>query len=244
VSKSWTGLALALGMLANVGSAWSAEPFLLLRLDGHLVKWGEAELGRGATVRYALVDKPLRFPGARNCTDMTGVEPLLARSGIDAARFRKEVAAAFAMWESAADIKFVNVTDPANADILIGAQATPRGWAFANVVYDRAAGTKVRSIEKSLICLNPEKPWKTAFGGDSAAYDVRYTIAHEIGHAIGLDHPDSADQLMSFRYGERFRTLQAGDLRAAVALYGKAGAPATAGAPPAAGTGTPEMGLR
>ena len=45
-------------------------------------------------------------------------------------------------------------------------------------------------------------------------------IAHEIGHAIGLDHPEPHGQIMSMRYHEEFRTLQAGDVSGAVRIYG------------------------
>ena len=51
-------------------------------------------------------------------------------------------------------------------------------------------------------------------------YDLRYTIAHEIGHAIGLDHPSAAGELMSYRYDERRQGLQPGDTKGVVLLYG------------------------
>jgi hypothetical protein len=60
----------------------------------------------------------------------------------------------------------------------------------------------------------------SVFGGSLAVYDLRYTITHEIGRAIGLDHPVPAGQLMPFRYQEQFRALQAGDIEGAVQLYG------------------------
>jgi hypothetical protein len=78
----------------------------------------------------------------------------------------------------------------------------------------------VKPITQALVCLNPAKPWKVGFDGDLKTYDVRYTLAHEIGHAIGLDHPEPGGQLMSARYGEQFRTLQDGDVRGAIQLYG------------------------
>ena len=40
------------------------------------------------------------------------------------------------MWQAAANIGFREAADPAKADILIGAQLEPEGWAFANVFYD------------------------------------------------------------------------------------------------------------
>ena len=54
----------------------------------------------------------------------------------------------------------------------------------------------VDSIRQSLICLNPVKPWKVGFDGNLKVYDIRHTIAHEIGHAIGLDHPGASGSLM------------------------------------------------
>ena len=71
-----------------------------------------------------------------------------------------------------------------------------------------------------MVCLNPTRPWKIGFDGDLDVYDLRYTLIHEIGHAIGLDHPAIAGQLMAYKYGEKFRVLQAGDIRGVETLYG------------------------
>jgi hypothetical protein len=96
----------------------------------------------------------------------------------------------------------------------------PDGWAFADVFFDAASPEPVKPISKALVCLNPAKRWKVGFNGDLKSYDLRYTLAHEIGHAIGLDHPMGGNQIMGYRYEERFRALQPGDVRGAIALYG------------------------
>jgi hypothetical protein len=202
-------------------SAPSFLGFRLLDLDGSLVQWGRPGRGGAATVTvsYAFVRELTQLDDARNCQAMQPLDGLLAASGIDFERLRSETRAAFSMWEGVADIRFREVADPSHAGILIGAQAEPLGRAFADVKYAAGEGPW-RQIERSLICLNPAKRWKIGFDGNLKVYDLRYTLAHEIGHAIGLDHPEPAGQIMSARYEERFRTLQFGDVRGAVQLYG------------------------
>jgi hypothetical protein len=233
------GLALFVCLLPAAHGARAADDYLLLRLDGHYVKWGAAKFGTPATLRYAFVQKPLRSDGAINCTSMVPIDPLLASSRVAAAAFEAEVAAAFAMWEAEANVSFARTDDVEKADILIGAEGNPAGYAFTNVAYDHDGSGQVRRIAKSLICLNPTRHWKIGFDGNLEAYDLRYALAH----AIGLDHPSPSGELMSFRYGEDFRGLRPGDARGAVALYGARGAPVVAAAPKP-GTGAPDMALR
>ncbi len=194
--------------------------FRHLKLDGVQVAWnawtGEA---KPAHVTYAFARSRIETPNAINCGAIGPIDPILNRSNLAGEAFRKEVRAAFDLWESVIDITFTETDDPERAGILIGAQLEPTGWAFANVSYKPGQG-HARSIERSLICLNPEQRWKIGFDGNLAVYDIRYTTAHEIGHAIGLDHPGAPGQVMHHRYEERFRTLQAGDIQGAALLYG------------------------
>lgn len=201
-------------------NAQSLFGFRLLQLDGEHVVWstwtGQPKV---TSVTYAFVQSKTVTPNAINCGVIGPIDTVLERSKLDREAFQKEVRAAFDMWESAANISFTEVDDPSQAGILIGAQLQPIGRAFANVAY-KPGDSEPRSIEKSLICFNPQQRWKIGFDGNLNIYDVRYTVAHEIGHAIGLDHPRAAGQLMHYRYEERFRTLQPGDIEGAVLLYG------------------------
>jgi hypothetical protein len=214
--------------------------FRLLELGGRKVRWAIPKTGLPATVSYAFLTGPAQFPGARNCDAMLPPEAALQPSGISTADFRREVRAAFSTWEAAANIKFVETTSVRDAGILIGADAKARGRAFTNVALrDAVSGaqaTDVGAIRQSLICLNPRRPWKVGFDGNLDVYDVRFTVTHEIGHAIGLDHPSPEGQLMSFRYVEHTRGLQPGDVAGAVALYGRRGAPAPDGVTTTAAT--------
>ncbi len=208
-------LPLALPLPADDGG----NGYRLLELDGYKVKWGEHTLGVGANVSYAFADETLRFDDARNCRELA---PMEALSGPDLPfeALVRETAAAFRVWERAADISFRQVADVRDADIVIGAQGQPRMRALANVSYAPEEIKGVRVIEQSLVCLNPDYKWKVGFDGDKDVYDIRYTLIHEIGHAIGLDHPGPSGQMMGFRYTEAFAELQPGDLRGVQRLYG------------------------
>lgn len=229
----------ALGLLC-CALAWTApaaqaddDAFKILKLDGHQVRWPLPATGGPRVITYRLATETQAFPTARNCRGLTSLDGLAAASRVPAAAFKEEAAAAFRMWEAAANVVFKEAPQNGPADILIGAQTEPDGWAFADVFYDTNSPEAIKPISKALVCLNPAKPWKVGFDGDLKSYDLRYTLAHEIGHAIGLDHPAGGNAIMGYRYEERFRALQPGDIHGAVALYGAPSGPAlVAGAPP------------
>ncbi len=205
----------ALPLLANNG----AGGYRLLELDGHKVKWGEHTLGVGASISYAFADETMRFEGARNCSELAPMQVLSSES-LPFEVLEREAAAAFGVWERAADLSFHRVEDARKADIVIGAQGRPLGRAFANVAYAPGSQDGVRLIDQALVCFNPDHKWKVGFDGDINVYDIRYTLIHEIGHAVGLDHPGPEGQVMGFRYTEAFADLQPGDLRGIQQLYG------------------------
>ncbi|GAB3023463.1 hypothetical protein GCM10027098_19510 [Bowmanella dokdonensis] len=193
----------------------------MLELEGGKVKWGEQRLGTGASISYAFADEPLAFAKARNCGELAPVEKLLGNN-ISRQTLVRETAAAFRVWERVAGLSFHQVSHTQDADIIFGAQGKPEGRAFANVSYEPDASEGIRTIKQALLCLNPEHKWKVGFDGDVDVYDLRYTLIHEIGHALGLDHPGRSGQVMAFRYTEAFDDLQPGDLLGIQILYGQA----------------------
>jgi predicted Zn-dependent protease len=213
-------LVCSLGAGTVGATAKSGGEYRLLKLDGYFVKWGGSTLGAGAHVSYAFVQEATTFPGARNCGELVPLDALTTRHGISQESLQEETEAAFQVWEAAANITFVRSDDPARADILIGAQARPLGRAFANIMYHAGSNDGVKIIDQALVCLNPHHRWKIGFDGDLNVYDLRYTLVHEIGHAIGLDHPGPSGQVMSFRYDELHTELQSGDFQGAQSLYG------------------------
>jgi hypothetical protein len=217
-------LSLLVGLLCCAfgasGSAHDTASFNLLKLAGNNVRWQAPPNGQPLIVNYMLVHDEVESASAHNCRKMISLDHLIVSSKLAPFAVHEEIAAAFHMWETAANVSFRETSERERANILIGAQAEPEGRAFADVSYDTASLEYVKPIYRSLICLNPAKRWKIGFDGDLEVYDLRYTIAHEIGHAIGLDHPGGAGQIMGYRYDERFRSLQSGDTQGAVLLYG------------------------
>lgn len=241
---------LAIVPVVPAGAA-GARTFNPLTLDGHVVKWGEPELGTPARVTYAFARERVLSPTARNCRAMDGLDSLAAAAGVNLAQVREEAAAAFRFWEEASGLSFEEVASVAEADIVIGSQSVPRGFAFTNVRHagevprlplivsgetrglgepgseareaqDAAATPRVSRITEAAVCLNPAHMWKVGFDGDLGTYDLRYTFAHEIGHAIGLDHYIRGRSIMHFKYSEKFQGLQPGDIAGARWLYGPA----------------------
>ncbi len=218
------GLILAVMLFPGLSSRLadaSESGYRLLELDGHIVKWGDPRLGVGASISYAFTHEPMRFDGALNCSEMAPVDQLYGKN-LSIEKLRLEAASAFRAWEQAGDLRFHEVGDAAEADIVIGALGLPGGRAYANVAYAPEPHDGVRAIEQALVCLNPVHEWKVGFDGNQDIYDIRHTLIHEIGHAIGLDHPGPGGQVMGFRYTEAFDNLQPGDRRGAQRLYGPA----------------------
>ncbi len=223
-------LGLMLGCCAIVHDSGSAEAterenlketgFRPLRIAQSPVRWLPRPDGGPIVLRYAIADRDLVDPEAINCGSMRAPAAMFEASRVDMATFRRALAEALLRWQAIADIAFEPAASLDLADIVVGEQAKPTGRAYTNVTLAKTWNGPARPIVAASICLNPEQPWKVGFNGDLGVYDLVHTLTHEIGHAIGLDHPAGRGHVMSFRYDESRTGLSAGDSLGAVTLYG------------------------
>jgi hypothetical protein len=213
----------ALAALAILLGVWAqpvaAEAFRLLRIDGAHVKWGRPALGSGAAVTYGFAAGNAAFPDAINCRELGPMAALSPAWRYDHARLAQVAAAAFAMWAGEADLEFRPAGPGEPPDILIGTQSRPRGIAFANV-WHGTPDQGVAPLTRATICFNPTIVWTTEEGADNGALDLGTVLAHEIGHAIGLDHPGATGALMAYSNQGDIDALMAGDIAGARAIYG------------------------
>ncbi|MDA0239775.1 MAG: matrixin family metalloprotease [Proteobacteria bacterium] len=219
---------LGLWMLVAPSVVFAQSPserpdYRLLMLDGNSLKWGIPQAGTPGLIRYAHLTKPMHRDGARNCRAMAPLPVRLGPGGVARETIIQEFRDAFAAWQRVAAVRFEEADNIAEADLVIGIQSEPAGIAFADVSYRPEPGARFARIHKAAICLNPTLPWESSFDGDIGTYNLRAVAMHEVGHAIGLDHaPGKTAKVMNFRYLERVRDLQPGDIAGAVEIYGPA----------------------
>lgn len=212
--------------LARVATPHGDPGFVLLNLAGKLVKWGGAGFGAGAVVRYAFVTAETSRSGAINCQTLIPIKDRLTNSSLRLADFAAEVRRAMDDWSAAANVEFRRVEDPAAADLLIGGDKDPHGIAYTDVQRGDGIASGVAAIAHAAVCFNLDLAWEDRFDGDSSTPNVRYVAAHELGHALGLDHAWGKDKIMRFQYEERFYVPQRSDLAGAAFLYGARPSPA------------------
>ena len=186
------------------------------------LKWGSPAFGSGAVVSYGFAVRDEAFADAINCRRLAPMAALAPAWAGDPARLDRLAAAAFAMWSREADVAFRRAGPGEVPDILIGAQGVPERVAFANVWHGEAAAG-VAPLARATICFNPELAWMSGFGPvPPGRLDLETVLAHEIGHAIGLDHPGATGALMGYSNQGSIDHLMPGDIAGAVALYGPA----------------------
>jgi hypothetical protein len=181
-------------------------------------KWGDsATLGTpGGPVLWSFADLDLSAELSRTYGDYPAtVTPLSARE-------REDIRAVVAVWEAAGNIDLIEVPDSSHSGIRFGAAwLDGRGGTLAEAtVWQDAGGI----IGKATVIFDSGD---LTSGNLAASGGFRSTAAHELGHAIGLDHSANPGALM-YPYYNGLTALSPEDAGGAQAIYG---APSAAAAP-------------
>ena len=191
-------------------------------------KWGPAEFGTGAVVTYSFAT------GAGYVTNEidsgSTIVPLESFIPLPSAQIKAEVRRAFAAWETAADLRFVEVPD----DGVDFTSFFTDDFQFSTSGNIRIGGHQFDGPRRILahsffapnflasgagdIHFDVAESWEVGFDGDG--FDIFQVVGHEIGHSIGLQHTTVPQSLMNSTYSEDFAGPQADDIAGAVFLYG------------------------
>jgi len=132
-----------------------------------------------------------------------------------AADFDTSLASAFQAWEDVASVDFEYTTNVAAADVVVGMGALPGSTVGrAAMTFSVLPGTD-RIIDADITMDNLET-WSP--DGEGGGTDFFAVAAHEIGHAIGLEHVNDPTELMNPVLSTD--VLGDGDIAGAQALYG------------------------
>lgn len=212
-------------------SGASSAPYTLGTAPGisHPLKWGPSDtLGTsGGVVTWSIV-------AGNNAIDPSFLDPgdpstTTSLSSFLYSGFEQQLRAAFAAWSAVANINFIQVTDGGGA---VGNDTTGN---FADirilaVPFDGPNGTLALTFFPDQGSIGGDMILDSTDGAFFDAHSLFLVAAHEIGHAIGLDHADpntNPGSLMNGIYNDSLNGLQADDINGAQAIYGAAQAGAS-----------------
>jgi hypothetical protein len=141
-------------------------------------------------------------------------------------------------WNLLSNFAFTNVNgyaDPCEEPLFGGADT---GWEFR---YDNCGAAFGRGtlavnfmwssgnrILQAGTVFNANQVWDVHSGSNGNYNDFRRVAAHELGHALGLDHENVKTALMNPYYSDGIETPQTDDINGLKAIYGEATATASA----------------
>lgn len=206
-------------MLSGAASALTLYPDIPPISDDFVLgpttpgKWGDPTPGSGATVTYSFMPGGLRVDNGQTSVALSDFMP----DG-----YKSEIVAAFDAWQGIANITFHEVNDP-GVDWLDAQALTTdiriSGHVFGNSALAHGFFPPHNGFAAAGdIHFNSQSRWKIGFGGPG--FDIFQVAAHEIGHAIGLDHEDDVIALMNPFYTQSFRGPQQDDIAGVQAIYG------------------------
>ena len=161
------------------------------------------------------------------------------------------VAPALTMWNQV--IGAVQLAGVMNSTAAVSQGDGVNSMAFANTFFGSSFGSNTLAItgysfrgstmSEADILFNTAWTWDSYRGPLRSATDIQRVALHELGHVLGLDHPDQAGQHVSAIMNSVISdiyTLQSDDIAGAQALYGApSGTPTPTPSPTATPTSTP-----
>lgn len=178
-------------------------------------KWGSPALGTGATITWSLA-------GAIDCS-ADGGGTCSALSTFMPAGYKAEIQSAFTAWSNVANLTFLEVVDNGvafnasgtNADIRIGGHVFDGAFGtLAHGYFPPANGNSAAGD----IHFDTAETWGLGLVGPG--FSIFQVMAHELGHALGLNHTAVVNSLMNPFYTEAFSGPQADDIAGMQYLYG------------------------
>lgn len=177
---------------------------------------------------------PIKWPaGTISLKVMLGTTPTLS----DGTTFNTSAQGAAQAWNAViGSAQFsVNFATPSNATD----NNDVNELVFASDVFGQAFDSNTLAITttwtlgtdrtESDIIFNSGKTWDSYDGTLRSALDFQRVALHELGHSLGLDHPDDAGQTVTAimnAFISNLDTLAADDIAGARNLYGPPGVPA------------------
>lgn len=187
-------------------------------------KWGPAALGTGATITYSFI------PTGTSCAvESVGCTfTALGDFGPDFSVWKAEIEAALASWAAVANLTFNEVADAGEA---LNASQLSGDLRFGGHAFDGPFGVLAHGYyppnnggsQAGDMHYDETECWEAGLDGiGDGCFSIYQVTAHEIGHALGLDHTDVPDSLMNPFYSEAFTGPQADDIAGMQRIYGPA----------------------
>ena len=142
--------------------------------------------------------------------------------------FPAELAAAFSLWSQVANIHFQQTTNRAAANVKIGwANVDGSFGILAETTYSTSPSTGL--FNSAQITFDDLELYNPTSGAEVLAGGVTFesVALHEIGHALGLAHYDSAPAIMNSFAHASVNALTRSDIDGIVAIYGPSTASST-----------------